>query len=88
MRFWAVICVPDVANNGKQITPSGSVLLRTRKIENVMVVPAEAIVGQAHVITVENKGPNGAPSAWIINHRIDLTTFNHIGAYTHYDDDL
>ena len=85
-RDWAVISIPDAVNKGRQIKPTGSIQLRAKTPENAMVVQIDAMVNQAQVIAIESE--NGKNTGWIINHRIDLNTFNHIGAYYSYDDDF
>ena len=49
--------------------PCGSIRLRARKKENIMVVLVDVLVEQAQVVPVENKGENGAASEWIIIHQ-------------------
>lgn len=86
MRHFAVIRLPDPVNGGKVRNPTGSLMLQGRKNDNIIVVPIEVLVSQAQVVPVEYG--HRKPMKWLVNHRIDLATFNHVGAYHSIEDDV
>ena len=51
-----------------------------------MVVLAGTMEGQSHVM--ELPCPTEENKHWLINHRMDLTTFNEVGNTTQWEDDL
>jgi len=72
VRRLALVRVPDPFNSGRSHLASGHIRVSKRHSGREMpIVDIETVIGQAHGI------PTGE-GQWIVNHRIDLQTFNEI----------
>jgi len=68
----ALVCILDPVNSGRFHMASGHIRVGRRvKGRDMRIVSIGAVIGQAQVI------PSGERQ-WIVNHRIDLRTFNEI----------
>jgi len=68
----ALVCILNPVNCGRFYIASGHIQVRRRVNGREMrIVSIGAVIGQAQVIP-------GGERQWIVNHRIDLRTFNEI----------
>jgi len=72
VRPLALLHVLDPINSGRFHLASGDIQVgKWRSGREMRIVDIETVIGQAHVIPTEE-------GQWIVNHRIDLPTFNEI----------
>ena len=68
----ALVCIPDPVGTGRIDHGSGHIRVSKRPNgRDMRIVSIGAVIGQAYVITSGER-------QWIVNHRIDLWTFNEI----------
>src|SRR5207302_1556750 len=72
VQWLALVHVLDLASGGRFQMASGHIRVGKRLSgRDMRIVSISAVIGQAHII------PSGE-TQWIVNHRIDLRTFNEI----------
>jgi len=72
VHLLALVHILDPINGGRFHIPSGHIQVGNRiNGRDMRIVSIGAVIGQAHVILSGEK-------QWIVNHRIDLRTFNEI----------
>jgi len=68
----ALVCALNPINSGRFHLPSGHIGVSKRSTgRDIPIVGIGAVIGQGHLIPCGER-------QWIVNHRIDLRTFNDI----------